>query len=56
VFTLRRGDLLIAVNFSDMTVALPEVGCLLFTTPSAAIASVEGLTLPPHAGVLMRVA
>ena len=36
MFTLRRGDLLIAVNFSDVAVTLPEVGALLFTTPSAA--------------------
>ena len=54
VFTLRRGGLLIAVNFSDVAVTLPDVGSLLFTTPTAATTSADGLTLPPHAGVLMR--
>ena len=36
VFTLRRGGLLIAVNFSDVAVTLPDVGSLFFTTPTAA--------------------
>ena len=54
VFTLRRGGLLIAVNFSDVAVTLPDVGSLLFTTPTAATTSADGLTLPPHVGVLMR--
>jgi len=37
-------------------VTLPDVGDLLFTTPSASAVSADGLTLPARAGVLMRVA
>jgi maltooligosyltrehalose trehalohydrolase len=54
VFTLRRGDLLIAVNFSDAAATLPETGTVLFTGPTAVAAGADGLSLPPHAGVLLR--
>jgi maltooligosyltrehalose trehalohydrolase len=54
VFTLRRGGLLIAVNFGTRRATLPESGALLFTTPTAAVLDGSGLTLPPHAGVLLR--
>jgi maltooligosyltrehalose trehalohydrolase len=54
VFTLRRGDLTIAVNFGSTLAHLPQTGELLFTTPTAATVAAGGLTLPPHAGVLLR--
>jgi maltooligosyltrehalose trehalohydrolase len=54
LFTLGRGDLLIAVNFSESPARLPDTGELLFTTPTAAMLDAEGLTLPPHAGVMVR--
>jgi maltooligosyltrehalose trehalohydrolase len=54
VFTLRRGSLVLAVNFSDTSVALPLAGDLLVTTPSTATPDGERLRLPAHAGVLLR--
>ena len=54
LFTLRRGSLLVAVNFGTSPVALPETGDVLFTTPTPVSTSGEGTTLPPHAGVLLR--
>jgi maltooligosyltrehalose trehalohydrolase len=54
VFTLRRGSLLIAVNFAAAPVAVPISGTLLFTTPTAASLGPEGLALPPRAGALVR--
>jgi maltooligosyltrehalose trehalohydrolase len=54
LFTLRRGGLLIAVNFSDLPVTLPESGELLFTTPTPPTVRPAGLTLPAHSGVLLR--
>jgi maltooligosyltrehalose trehalohydrolase len=54
VFTLRRGGLLIAVNFSDVPVTLRGAGELLFTTPTPATLDASGLTMPPHAGGLVR--
>jgi maltooligosyltrehalose trehalohydrolase len=56
VFTLRRGDLLVAVSFSEVPVELPATGDLLFTTPTAAALHAGRLTLPPHAGVVVRTA
>jgi maltooligosyltrehalose trehalohydrolase len=55
VFTLRRGDLLLAVNFGTEPTTLPESGALLFTTPTAASVGADGLTLPAHAGALIRI-
>ena len=54
VFTLRRGGLLIAVNFGTTHATLPESGRLLFTTPTPGTFDRSGLALPPHAGVLLR--
>jgi maltooligosyltrehalose trehalohydrolase len=54
VFTLRRSDLLIAVNFGEDPASVPASGTLLFTTPTAATLRGEGLALPPHAGALVR--
>jgi maltooligosyltrehalose trehalohydrolase len=54
VFSLRRGDVLLAVNFSDVAATTPATGSLLFTTPTAATLGPEGLTLPPHTGALLR--
>jgi maltooligosyltrehalose trehalohydrolase len=56
VFTLRRGDLLVAVNFSEVAARLPHRGRLLFTTPTPAVATADHLELPPHAGALLRLA
>jgi maltooligosyltrehalose trehalohydrolase len=57
VFTLRRGALLIAINFGALPAtltALPDSGEILFTTPTPATVDADGLTLPAHAGVLLR--
>jgi maltooligosyltrehalose trehalohydrolase len=54
VFTMERGDLLVAVNFADTSVTIPGQGQLLFTTPSSATVGPAGLILPPHAGALVR--
>ena len=54
VFTLRRGDLLLAVNFGSAPATLPESGDPLFTSPSTASVGAEGLRLPARAGVLLR--
>ncbi|HEX4687803.1 MAG TPA: malto-oligosyltrehalose trehalohydrolase, partial [Nocardioides sp.] len=54
VFTLSRGGLVLAVNFSDATATLPVTGDLLFTSPTAASVAPDGLVLPGHAGVLLR--
>ena len=55
VFTLRRGDLVLAVNFGTEPTTLPESGALLFTTPTAASVGSGGLSLPAHAGALVRI-
>jgi maltooligosyltrehalose trehalohydrolase len=54
VFTLRRGGLLIAVNFGSVAASLTVEGELLFTTPTPATSERGRVTLPPHAGVLLR--
>jgi maltooligosyltrehalose trehalohydrolase len=54
LFTLRRGGLLIAVNFGEAPVTLAEQGEVLFTTPTAATVSDGTTSLPPHAGLLLR--
>ncbi len=55
VFTMRRGDLLVAVNFGDDDAELVVDGDLavLFRTPSRPSISDGRLHLPPHAGVLL---
>ena len=58
VFTMRRGDLLMAINFGDAaaTVGLPTAGCeLLFQTPAGATLADGSLGLPAHAGALLQV-
>ncbi|MQW77635.1 malto-oligosyltrehalose trehalohydrolase [Nocardioides sp. dk4132] len=55
VFTMRRGSLLVAVNFGDAEAVLP-VGpdrAALFSTPAGATLHADTLTLPPHAGALL---
>ncbi len=54
VFTLRRTDLLLVVNFGDAERSVAASGELLFTTPSGASLTADGLSLPPHAGALLR--
>jgi maltooligosyltrehalose trehalohydrolase len=54
VFTLRRSDLLLAVNLADSPAVLAVSGELLFTTPAGASVTASGLDLPPHAGALLR--
>jgi maltooligosyltrehalose trehalohydrolase len=54
VFTLRRGDLMIAVNFGSAPAIVPTSGELVFTTPAGATLVGDGLTLPAHAGALLR--
>ncbi|WP_122816012.1 malto-oligosyltrehalose trehalohydrolase [Nocardioides pantholopis] len=55
VFTMRRGSLLVVVNFGDrpVTVPVPASAGVLFATPSGADLSDGTLTLPAHAGVLV---
>src|SRR4051812_11434238 len=55
VFTMRRGDLLVAVNFGDEAAQLLVEGDhdLLFRTPAGPSLSDGRLDLPPHAGVLL---
>ncbi|HEX4472230.1 MAG TPA: malto-oligosyltrehalose trehalohydrolase [Nocardioides sp.] len=55
LFRLRRADLLLAINFGTEPVSLPETGEVLFTTPTPATAESDGLHLPAHTGVLLRV-
>ena len=54
VFTLRRSGLLLAVNFGDHPASVAASGALLFTTPAGASVTAAGLTLPAHAGALLR--
>jgi maltooligosyltrehalose trehalohydrolase len=54
VFTLRRGCVLIVVNFSDVPATVPASGELVFTTPTAAVLDDTGLRLPAHAGAMVR--
>jgi maltooligosyltrehalose trehalohydrolase len=54
LFLMRRGGLLVAVNFGDAEAVVPENGELLFATgPDVVVA--ESLRLPAHAGALVRV-
>jgi maltooligosyltrehalose trehalohydrolase len=54
VFTLRRRDVLLAVNFGEALAVVPHHGELLFTTPTPATADDTGLALPAHSGALVR--
>ena len=55
VFTMRRSDLLLAVNFGDDDAELVVDGDLavLFRTPIRPSISAGRLALPPHAGMLL---
>jgi maltooligosyltrehalose trehalohydrolase len=55
VFTMRRGRLLVAVNFGDTEAGVDLDGDhdLVFTTPSAGRVDVGRLALPRHAGVVL---
>jgi maltooligosyltrehalose trehalohydrolase len=54
VFRLRRGSVEIVVNFGDETQDVETPAELLFTTSDELGTTPTGLTLPPHAGVLLR--
>jgi maltooligosyltrehalose trehalohydrolase len=55
IFTMRRGEVLLAVNFGGEPVELPvdDGLTLLFRTPSLPDLSGGRLSLPPHAGALL---
>ena len=55
LFTLRRRDVLMVVNFSDepAEVAVDAELDLVFRTPSQPTLTAGTLTLPPHAGALL---
>lgn len=56
VFSMRRGDALVVVNFGSEAAEV-QVGAaeLLFGTPAGPSVAGERLALPPHAGALLRV-
>ncbi|MGZ4474863.1 MAG: malto-oligosyltrehalose trehalohydrolase [Nocardioides sp.] len=57
LFTMQRGDTLVAVNFGSSPAELsldPGTGELLFTTPSAATYEGGVLRLPRHAGAVIH--
>ncbi|MDX6358093.1 MAG: maltooligosyltrehalose trehalohydrolase [Nocardioidaceae bacterium] len=56
LFTLRRGGLLLAVNFGAEPAHLDARGEMLFTTPSPPTVDERTTVLPPHGGVLIRLA
>ena len=55
VFTMRRADLLVAVNFADApaTVQVDDLH-VAFETPSGVTLEAGTLSLPPHAGAMLR--
>lgn len=54
VFTMQRGDLLVAVNFGDADAQVPtEADDLLFATGEDVILASGVLTLPAHAGAVV---
>ena len=55
LFTMRRGDVLMVVNFGDqpVEVAVGEGQDLVFRTPSLPSLADGRLHLPPHAGALL---
>jgi maltooligosyltrehalose trehalohydrolase len=54
VFSLLRADLLLVVNFGDAAVTVAARGDLLFTTPTPATTTADGLVLAAHCGALLR--
>ena len=54
VFTMRRGEVLVVVNFGDSEALLPaEHSEVRFVTPAGATLEHGVLTLPAHAGALL---
>ncbi|MCY7402421.1 MAG: DUF3459 domain-containing protein [Nocardioides sp.] len=54
VFTMRRGEVLVVVNFDDSEASLPvEHSEVRFATPAGATLEHGVLTLPAHAGALL---
>jgi maltooligosyltrehalose trehalohydrolase len=55
LFVLRRGDIVLAVNFGDQPVRLPVEGSahLLFGTPNHPELRDGALQLPPHGAALV---
>jgi maltooligosyltrehalose trehalohydrolase len=53
LFTLRRGDLLLAVNFGEQQQRVPGEWDVLFATASGAGSGAGGVLLPAHGGVLL---
>jgi maltooligosyltrehalose trehalohydrolase len=54
VFTMRRGRLLVAVNFGDAEATVPtDATDVLFATPAGATLERGGLVLPAHAGAVV---
>jgi maltooligosyltrehalose trehalohydrolase len=54
LFTMRRGGLVVAVNFGDAEATVEvDDGELLFATPAGATLHRGRLTLPPHAGAVV---
>jgi maltooligosyltrehalose trehalohydrolase len=54
VFRMRRGSVETVVNFGDEPAQVEVTGELLFETGAGAGPGPDGLTLRPHAGVLLR--
>ena len=56
VFTMRRRDLLVVVNFGTASQEIdvdPSYAIVLFQTPSGVTLAPGKLTLPPHAACLL---
>ncbi|MCF6376787.1 malto-oligosyltrehalose trehalohydrolase [Nocardioides KLBMP 9356] len=55
LFTMRRGDLLVVVNTGETeVVVVDERTEVLFTTPAGVVVDGGTITVPPHAGALLR--
>ncbi|MFC5177561.1 malto-oligosyltrehalose trehalohydrolase [Nocardioides taihuensis] len=54
LFTMRRGNLLVAVNTGDSPADVAGRSELLFSTGDGVALTTQGLHLPPHAGALTR--
>jgi maltooligosyltrehalose trehalohydrolase len=55
LFTMRRGDLLVLVNTGETEVSVEvDASEVLFETPSGVVLDGGSLTVPPHAGALLR--
>jgi maltooligosyltrehalose trehalohydrolase len=55
VFTMQRGDVLMVVNFGDDAASVPaDSRSVIFETPSGVSLTDGSLSLPAHAGALLR--